>query len=138
MIKKKWDILLVSEEAPLQEDYWGDFVRYVKSPIEELGGKWPAPHAQHLSIAALATYLRCHGFKPAAVDNIFRLASCAEKFRRILAEGVPVVGISTAMLMEKAAVERIIDEIRAINPAATIILGVATAERQSEDRALGD
>lgn len=135
------DILLISEEEGSFENYISALLRYcgVYQSIAEENGEagWPVFHLPHMGTAALAAYLRANGFNPAVIDNIFHVPANWERFRRIVAEGVPAVGISTSLLFRRETVRRIIDEARAINPDVVTVIGGASACRP-EIMDLGD
>lgn len=133
------DVLLVSDEDILSEDNFDALrMHFLAAPTEcaPIGAK--SPHPQHLSVVSLGTYVRRHGFTPAVLDNITRIPESRRRFRRLLLDRVPIVGISTSLLMEKISVERIVREVRTLNPEAFVILGGPTAEQEPEVAALAD
>lgn len=135
------DIVLVSEEEAPVENYITRFMDYclVTQTLAAESGEegWPRLHPPHLGIAALAAYLRRHGFRAERVDNFFRVPENRERLGRLLREGTPVLGISTSLLFSADTVRGVIDYARGINPGVIVVLGGASA-RRPEIRALGD
>lgn len=135
------DIVLVSEEEAPVENYVTRFMDYclVTQRLADASGEegWPRLHPPHLGIAALASYLRRHGFKAERVDNFFRVPGNRERLRRLVEEGAPVLGVSTSLLFSPETVRGVIDYARQANPGIAVVLGGASA-RRPEIRELGD
>lgn len=137
------DILLVSEEDGVFDDHFDAWKNHISAPLSakrvpSQSRRRLIPHGQHLSVVALGTYLKQHGIRPVVIDNILHIPQNLAQFRRVLSDGVPVVGISTTLLLESAPIDEIVNEIRTYNPSAKILLGGITAEQQPEVTALGD
>jgi pyruvate-formate lyase-activating enzyme/methylmalonyl-CoA mutase cobalamin-binding subunit len=131
-------LLLSDEEIPPGDDHFGALKRYSRAPLAAARAGGALPHPQHLSVVALATYLRRHGVDAEPVDNLSRIPGRLERMRALLDAGPRVVGVSTSLLLGASAVRRVVDEVRARAPRAFVVLGGATAAGDPEVAALGD
>ena len=137
------DMLLLSEEEVRPLSFPGGVqinISAIPKDLARANGEEGPPrvHEPHLSIVALATWLRGKGYKAGAIDNVFRIPANWSRAEAALKDGTPVLGISTTFLFTRDCVKRITDMARSANPDVLIVLGGLSALNQPEIMELAD